>query len=80
MTELTYPHIKIARDEQLEEHAGKPVYYIFNKTSGTAIGRILYYPTWRRWVANFSEESVWSEDCLGCVREAIKVITKEAVK
>ena len=76
---LNYRYIYIARNLEMDEHAGKPIYYIFNKRSGNAIGRILWYVPWRRWIANFAEDGVWSTDCLACVQEAIGRITNHAL-
>jgi len=72
---LTYEHITIGRDANRDTHAGKPIYYIFNRKAGYCMGRIFYYPSWRQWVAQFSEESIWSAGCLADVQAAIARIT-----
>ena len=74
---LRYKYIYVARNMELDEHAGHPIYYIFNLKSREAIGRILYYKPWRRFVATFSEDSVWSTDCLADVELAIAHITEK---
>ena len=70
-TPFVYKFIRIGRDANLDQHAGKPIWYIFNRKAGDALGRIVYYPPWRQWVATFSEESVWSAGCLADVQDAI---------
>lgn len=73
---LRYRFIYVARNMELDEHAGRPIWYIFNTKSREAIGRIIYYPQWRQFVATFSEESIWSTGCLADVAKAIEHITK----
>lgn len=75
---LKYKFIHVGLDASRENHAGKPVYYIFNTRGGYAMGRILWYSPWRIWVATFKEESAWSTDCLADVRDAIAKITAGA--
>ena len=77
---LRYKFIYIARNVEKDEHAGKPIYYIFNSKSREAIGRILWSPHWRQWVATFSEDSVWSVGCLQDVATAIGHITSPPPK
>ena len=48
---------------------GKPAWKVCNKKSGTMIAAVLWYPTWRMYVAQFDPDSIWSEDCLKDVRE-----------
>jgi hypothetical protein len=47
------------------------VWAIANKRSGDFIGRVEWYPPWKRYVAIFSEGSVWSHDCLKDVSDFI---------
>ncbi len=68
---MQYKYIYISRNVEMDEHAGKPIYYIFNKRSKVAIGQIIWYPQWARWVARFDESSIWSKDCLEDVASAI---------
>ena len=70
-----YRFIYVARNLERDSHAGKPIYYIFNRKSNTAIGRLLWYPRWKRWIAQFDPESVWSADCLADVGNAIEHVT-----
>ena len=72
---MTYQFFHVARDAELEEHAGRPVYYIFNNKSNTAIGRILWCWAWRQWVATFAEDAQFSRGCLADVENAIGKIT-----
>jgi len=71
---LNYRYIVIGRSTEKDTHAGHPIHYIFNRRSNEAIGRILWYPAWRRWVAEFAEGAIWSTDCLADVQDAIKRI------
>jgi hypothetical protein len=50
------------------------VWTIENKRSGDILGRIEWYPQWRRYVAIFSDTSIWSQDCLADVSNFIKGI------
>ena len=77
--ELVYKFIRIGRDTTLEKHAGKPVWYIFNRKSHTAIGKLFWYARWQQWVATFSEDSVWSAGCLADVQDAIKKLGRKPV-
>jgi len=74
---LMYKFIHVGRNVGLDEHAGKPIYYIFNNKGNYAMGRILYYPAWRQWVATFDEEAVWSTGCLEDVNKAISQIAEK---
>ncbi len=74
---LKYQFIYVARNVELDEHAGRPVYYIFNSKTRSALGRILYYPRWRQWVATFAEDAIWSTGCLADVKTAIEHITEK---
>jgi len=76
MKPFTYKFIRIGRDTGSETWAGKPVWYIFNRRDGGAIGRLLWYTGWRMWIASFSEESIWSADCLADVQDAIARLTR----
>ena len=71
---MAYQYIYVGRNVEKDEHAGKPIWYIFNRKSQQAIGRILWYPRWRQWVATFAEESVWSSGCLKDVKDAMEHI------
>jgi len=70
-TVLRYKYIHIGRNRDTTTENGKPVWFIFNTRGGDAIGRIVWYPPWKRWVAAFSETSVWSSDCLANVQMAM---------
>jgi hypothetical protein len=72
---LTYKYIQVARDKDLTERAGRPVWYIFNSRQQDVLGCIEYYSAWRRWIFVARESSVWSTDCLADVQDAIKKIT-----
>ena len=71
----TYHFIHVGRNVAHDEHAKRPIYYVFNNRSDEAIGRIFYYPAWRQWVVSFAEVSVWSTGCLADVQDAIRLIT-----
>ena len=73
---FNYKFIYLGRDNDLDEHEGKPIWYIFNRKSRQALGRVLYYPAWRQWVASFSEDSIWSAGCLTDVKDAIGLLGK----
>lgn len=49
----------------------KGIWVIRNKRSDTIIGKIEWYSPWRRYVADFEEGSIWSEDCLQDIRQFI---------
>ena len=55
---------------------GKQVYQIVNKRSQEPIGNVFWYPRWRKWVARFDEDSVWSDDCLQEVMDFIRLTSK----
>ena len=75
MSKLVFKYIAIGESTEHELHAGKPLYWIVNNRSGNPLGQIFWYPSWRRWVARFKEDSVWSPDCLVDVNKAIEAIT-----
>ncbi len=59
-------------DKTDEFFNGRELFRIVNKRSGNPIGQIFFYKPWGIWCARFSEDSVWSEDCLDDVRAFIK--------
>lgn len=59
-------------DKEPEDHEGKPVFSIVNKRAGDPLGQVFWYGPWRQWCCRFSEDSVWSQDCLADVREFIQ--------
>ena len=75
MTPLTYKFIRVGLDVEQERWAGKPIYFVFNIKSGEAIGRILWYATWRRFIFQSALETVWSSDCLANIIDALDKIT-----
>lgn len=75
---LRYKYIHVAQDTTRELWADKPVWYIFNNKSNEAIGRILWYSPWRRWVATFAETTVLSADCLADIQDAIGKLARAA--
>ena len=78
---LTYKHIRIGRDRDLDECAGRPIWYIFNRRTSQAIGSISWYSPWGQYVAGFAEATVWSTDCLRDVQDAIaKLEAAEAAR
>ena len=67
--------IKIEKDSFFQE-AGKPLYHIINKKGNDILARFIWYPVWKRWVCQFTETSVWSDDCLQTVRLWLQELNK----
>jgi hypothetical protein len=65
---MTMPKF-IEFDEVMPHPEG--VWVIRNKRSRDILGRIEWYARWRQYVAIFSEDVVWSQDCLADVSEFI---------
>ena len=72
-----YRYIHVCRDAQLDTWEGKPIWYIFNNRTSEALGRILWYKPWKRWIAQFDESSIWSTDCLVCVSDALDRLARQ---
>lgn len=68
---MKYRHITVRIDTAIGPYNGHPVYSIDNNRSGQSLGNVLYYAPWKRWVARFDDDSVWSDDCLADVRDFI---------
>ena len=62
-----------------ERGTEKPSYDIINNRSCQQIGIIGWYAPWRKWCFSPCGTTIWSEDCLKAVQDAIKNI-KEAGK
>jgi hypothetical protein len=75
MQPMRYTFIQVIPDDTGEMYAGRPMYDIVNNRSGDFLGQILWYPAWRKWVARFYDNAVWSTDCLENVNDAIRTIT-----
>jgi len=65
-----YKYIYIERDPD-ELVCGKSAYYVHNRRSNDILAQLCWYPSWRRWVAEFVPETLWSADCLADVQDAI---------
>ncbi len=61
--EIKYKFITIKQVDD-EIFAKRPVYRIFNNSSGDQIGVLSYYSQWRQYVFSSREECVFNKSCL----------------
>ncbi|MFA5187516.1 MAG: hypothetical protein WC551_13635 [Patescibacteria group bacterium] len=66
---------KYIKFDEVIPHPGG-MWEICEKRMGYRLGGIEWYAPWRRYVASFSENSVWSEDCLADVIEFMRGLGK----
>lgn len=75
---VDYKHISVGVDPDHPEWLGRPLYCVVNRRSKTKIAELLWYEPWRRYVARFDSDSVWSDDCLNDLRVALIGANREA--
>ena len=56
----------------------KPAYAIINTRACVRIGIISWYALWRTWCFSPSDATIWSDDCLRDVDDAIQKIKEAA--
>ena len=68
----TYKYITI------EESDGD--YHVRNRKSGSLLGMIEWYPSWRQWVFVTESSALWSWDCLRDISEFMRQLPKRGEK
>ena len=71
-----YKFVTVRRSLIKDKVSGLNLYFIINNRSGDLLGRIVWYPPWRMWIAHFLDDVVWSSGCLADIQDAIGKITK----
>jgi hypothetical protein len=57
-------YIKFDKLPESENHEHRPQFEIVNKRTNDWLGKVYWYRPWKRYVAQFDGQTVWSADCL----------------
>lgn len=69
-----YRYIRIETTAEPEPGRTTRVYFIYNTSTNAIIGKIAWCSYWRQFVFEPSPLTVWSDDCLAAVRDAIQKV------
>jgi len=50
---------------------------IISKSTGTTLGRISWYPSWRQYVFSPVFETIWNKDCLNDIQNFLNNLMEE---
>jgi hypothetical protein len=70
-TPIKYKFITVGINPDFAEWKGKPAYTVINNKSTQELARIIWYPLWRRYIVQFNPNSIWSDDCLADIQDAL---------
>ncbi len=61
-----------------DQVGGKPTYEIVNRKSGDSLGRIEYFPAWRKWIFAPDDGCIFDSECLANINHCIADLKENA--
>ncbi len=72
-----YKYIYFEQQTEFDALTDNPVYLCKTNRLKTILAQIYYYDVWKQYVAEFSQHSVYSSDCLDDISDFLKQLNKK---